>query len=89
MEPQNGDSETAVDRLNDLITTLKNFRSLVKECGEYDLNSVKVASALGKIIRFRLGDAIHIVAAHNERHLVQMQNALEKITVPQHQHTGV
>lgn len=88
MEPQTDDNDTAVDRLNDLITTSRNFRSLVKECSEYDLNKVKVASALGKVIRFRLGDALHIVAVHNERHLVQMENALEKISPAQHQHTG-
>ncbi|MGB3182669.1 MAG: DinB family protein [Cyclobacteriaceae bacterium] len=79
MEPQQDDNESALEHVQDLITTLGNFRSLTRECESYDLNKVKVSSALGKLIRFRLGDALRIVATHNERHLVQMSETLKKV----------
>lgn len=79
MEPQHDNNDSALEQLQDLVTTLGNFRSLARECERYDLNKVKVSSALGKLIRFRLGDALRIVATHNERHLVQMSETLNKV----------
>lgn len=81
MVPHQEDSYRPSEHLADLLTTLRNFCELTAECGKFDLNQVRVASAIGRVIRFRLGDALQVVAAHNERHLVQMYNAL-RVTSP-------
>ncbi|MFA0960954.1 DinB family protein [Roseivirga sp. BDSF3-8] len=88
MVPPREESYRPSEHVDDLLTTLRNFREVIQECGNYDLNRVKVASAIGRIIRFRLGDAIQVIAAHNERHLVQMNEVLA-VTCPAMQlHTG-
>lgn len=40
-------------------------------------NRVKVASAIGPILRFKLGDCFRLLLAHTERHLLQAQEAME------------
>ena len=51
---------------------------LLAQAAPLDWNRVKVASAIGPILRFKLGDCFRIMLAHTERHLLQAQEALEK-----------
>lgn len=39
----------------------------------YDLNRIKISSALGPILKFRLGDGFRFVIAHAQRHIVQLK----------------
>ena len=41
-----------------------------------DWNRVKVASEIGPILRFKLGDCFRLLTAHTERHLLQAQEVL-------------
>lgn len=41
-----------------------------------DLNKIKVHSAIGKAISFKMGDAFRFVIAHNQRHILQAKNVL-------------
>jgi hypothetical protein len=41
-----------------------------------DLNKLKVHSAIGKIINFKMGDALRFVVAHNQRHILQAENVM-------------
>ncbi len=50
---------------------------LLAQAAPLNWNRVKVASAIGPILRFKLGDCFRIMLAHTERHLLQAQEALE------------
>ena len=42
-----------------------------------DLNKNKITSAIGPMLRFKLGDAFRFLIAHNQRHIIQAKNALK------------
>ena len=45
-----------------------------------DWNRVKVPSAVGPLLRFKLGDCFRLLIAHTDRHLCQAQEALSGYT---------
>lgn len=46
-----------------------------------DLNKVKITSAIGPIVTFRLGDAFRFLIGHNQRHIIQAKRVLEQMAV--------
>lgn len=50
---------------------------LMEECRKADLNRVRVVTALGPLLKIKLGDAFMFVDAHTRRHLLQGRRALE------------
>lgn len=46
---------------------------------DLDLNKIKITSAIGKIITFKLGDAFRFLIGHNQRHVIQMQNVIQEV----------
>lgn len=44
-----------------------------------DLNKVKITSAIGSIVTFKLGDAFRFLIGHNQRHIIQAQRVLQKL----------
>lgn len=44
-----------------------------------NLNKVKITSAIGPIVTFRLGDAFRFLIGHNQRHIIQANRVLERI----------
>ncbi|MEO9964632.1 MAG: DinB family protein [Reichenbachiella sp.] len=46
-----------------------------------DLNKVKITSAIGPIVTFKLGDAFRFLIGHNQRHIIQAQRVLQKVEV--------
>jgi len=59
--------------------TMTQFMAQIDQATEVNLNKVKVASAIGPIIRFRLGDVFLFLNVHNYRHLVQAQRAIQEV----------
>lgn len=53
-----------------LIETLEKSKSL-------DLNKIKITSAIGSIVTFKLGDAFRFLIGHNQRHIIQAQEVLK------------
>lgn len=49
---------------------------LLAQARQHDLGRIRITSALGNILRFRLGDALRLVVYHNQRHLLQARNVL-------------
>jgi hypothetical protein len=49
---------------------------ILEKCRTVDLNKLKVHSAIGKIINFKMGDALRVVVAHNQRHILQAENVM-------------
>ncbi|MDN5204425.1 DinB family protein [Fulvivirgaceae bacterium BMA10] len=52
---------------------------VIRKSREMNLNKNKITSALGKILRFRLGDAIAFLIAHNQRHILQIKKTLNAL----------
>lgn len=50
---------------------------LLEEARDADLQSNRVVSALGSMLKLRLGDAFRFVNAHNARHILQAQRVRE------------
>lgn len=44
-----------------------------------NLNKIKITSAIGPIVTFRLGDALRFLIGHNQRHIIQASRVLERI----------
>ncbi|WP_456458426.1 DinB family protein [Reichenbachiella sp.] len=55
-----------------LIDTLEKSKSL-------DLNKIKITSAIGSIVTFKLGDAFRFLIGHNQRHIIQAQQVLQQM----------
>lgn len=55
---------------------------LAQASSAIDLDKTRVRSPFGNIFRFKLGDAFHIILAHNERHLLQARMAIEATKGP-------
>ncbi|PWJ44610.1 DinB family protein [Sediminitomix flava] len=80
MEPQVTDKLTRVV-LKQYRLNVSELKSCIEKANDYDLKKLKVASAIGPILRFRLGDAFQFVLAHDMRHLKQAQQILSKLEV--------
>ena len=48
---------------------------LLKMARRHNLNRARVATTLGPLVRFKLGDALAFVIYHNQRHMVQALKA--------------
>lgn len=46
---------------------------------ELDLNKIKIPSAIGSIVTFKLGDAFRFLIGHNQRHIIQAKRVLESL----------
>ncbi|WP_370090232.1 DinB family protein [Ekhidna sp.] len=72
----------APDQLHDIIDTyLKNketFNELIKQARTKDLTNVKVPTALGQKVKFYIPECFEFLIAHEERHMVQIAEAVEK-----------
>ena len=60
--------------------TLREFNEIhgqllahLEKARQYDLNRIKISTALGPIVKLRMGDAFRFVIAHAQRHVVQLK----------------
>ncbi len=60
----------------------KRFRALLDAGDGLDLNRLRVRSPVSPLIRFRLGSAFVIAAAHDRRHLWQARQVREHASFP-------
>lgn len=56
---------------------LEKFKSLLSSLENKDLNSRKINSAIGPLMRFRLGSAVEFLMWHHLRHFQQIERALQ------------
>lgn len=56
---------------------------LIEKARYYNLNTIKINSSIGRIIRFKLGDAFRFVIAHNQRHIQQAIHVLQSDGFPE------
>lgn len=57
------------------------FAELIEQSKDFNLNKVKVNTALGPMVKLRLGDAFRFIIGHAQRHLIQLKRI--KATVHQ------
>jgi len=62
--------------LTDLDRQLGQLLLLLEKASSADLNKVKIKSAIGSVLTFKLGDAFRFVTAHSQRHVLQALNAI-------------
>ena len=61
----------------DFFADLNTFQAIVTYLEGKNIQSAKVKSLVGNIVRFKIGDALLFMLAHNDRHIQQAINALE------------
>ncbi|MEO1254349.1 MAG: DinB family protein [Bacteroidota bacterium] len=52
------------------------FNELIKAARTKDLRKVKIATALGKRVKFYIPECFEFLLAHEERHMIQIEEAL-------------
>ncbi|MDN5204923.1 DinB family protein [Fulvivirgaceae bacterium BMA10] len=81
MDPSNLElSITTIDRFLKQLNTLE---SLLEQSRKVNLSKVKTAVTLSRFIKIRLGDTLRFLVYHNERHIVQAERVLKKISSEQ------
>lgn len=71
--PTNRTSTNTIDKfLSDQDEILK----VLDKCRHLNLNKIKITSAIGPIVTFKLGDALRFLIGHNQRHVIQAQSVL-------------
>lgn len=65
--------DTMAKFLDDQLSIL----DFLEQSKSLNLNKIKIPSAIGAIVTFKLGDAFSFLIAHNQRHIVQAQNAIK------------
>jgi hypothetical protein len=76
MEPGKSDLEQG-RILADFIRYQADLMAVIAKSKYYNLNTVKIRSSIGNLIRFKLGDALRFVVAHNQRHIQQSLNVMK------------
>lgn len=67
------------DTLSKFIEDQDYLLNALEKSKSLDLNTVKITSALGSILTFKLGDAFRFLIGHNQRHLIQAKNVLNQL----------
>ncbi len=71
MNPHN--SLAAKDTIEEFFAQHEEYLHLIEKSRTYDLNRVKVNTALGPMVKLRLGDAYRFIIGHAQRHLIQLK----------------
>ncbi len=66
----------ALDEFETMLLTTKDLLEMARERG---LEGPKVTSTLGPILKFKPGDAFLFPIAHQERHMLQIRNAMQDL----------
>jgi len=70
-KPESDNVELAV--IQKFLHNQTRMEQIIDHLTDKDLNSFKVTTALGKILRFYVGDALIFIVAHNKRHILQAE----------------
>ncbi len=73
----------SADVFDECIQHHKELLGFIHTSANLNLNKVRVPSAIGPIIRFKLGDCYRFNTAHHQRHLLQAQNVMKAQGFPE------
>lgn len=74
LKPQ---QSNAIQSINEFRNQLENIKHFLVGNKNNLWKSAKVKSALGAVLKFNIAEALSFVLAHNERHILQAQKAME------------
>ena len=66
--------------LDDFLAFQEDILYMITALSDMSLTKPKITTAAGKWLKMGIGDALHFMVAHNQRHLQQAQNVLKIIT---------
>ncbi|WP_139135357.1 DinB family protein [Roseivirga sp. 4D4] len=78
MNPHN--SLAVDDTIKEFFAQHEEYLRLIEKSRAYDLNRVKVNTALGPMVKLRLGDAYRFIIGHAHRHLIQLKRIKSVVT---------
>lgn len=67
------------ETINEFFNTHRQLIELIRQSENYSLNRVKVPTALGALVKLRLGDAFRFLLGHLDRHLLQLKRIRKAI----------
>jgi hypothetical protein len=76
-EREEGATVKAQPTFTDFFADLDEYEKIAKELEGKDIQSAKVISLIGPLVKFKVGDALLFMMAHNDRHILQAINALQ------------
>ena len=62
----------------DFFADLAEYKNITNSLKGKDIQSLKIKSLIGSVVKFKVGDALLFMMAHNERHIQQALNALKE-----------
>ena len=65
--------------ISDFLKFQESILKLIDGCEGMNLTKPKIVTAAGPILKMRIGDALHFIVAHNQRHILQAQNVLKNM----------
>lgn len=74
----NSNSKLPNETLDKYFESKERFNEIIRKSRVLDLNRVKVSTALGSSVKFFVPECFEFLLAHEKRHLVQIQEILEK-----------
>lgn len=69
--------------INQFLERQDEIHDILLHVSTKDLARIRVPFYLTGILKFRLGDSLRFLIAHNERHLLQAHRVMEKCLIPQ------
>ncbi|MBO3699351.1 DinB family protein [Roseivirga sp. E12] len=61
------------ETIEEFFSQHKEYLRLMEKSRSFNLNRVKVNTAIGPLVKLRLGDAYRFIVAHAHRHLIQLK----------------
>ncbi|OLY91509.1 DinB superfamily protein [Cnuella takakiae] len=68
--------------LQEFITHQHKLLKLLEIARKRNMNEIKIATSLSKLLKLKLGDTFRFLIAHEQRHMVQARNALKALGLP-------
>ncbi|MTI31603.1 DinB family protein [Xanthovirga aplysinae] len=75
-------SELSFSTLERFLKQQEKMLNLLEEARKLDLMKCKTAISISKWIKLQLGDTFRVVIYHNERHILQAKNVIQKMQLP-------
>ena len=67
------------ETIEEFFKTHQELIVLMKKSEQYSLNRVKIPTALGSLVKFRIGDAFRFLLGHLDRHVIQLKRIRKAI----------
>lgn len=72
--------------IGDFLKSQELFTEILHKAQFYNLNKVRISMSFSKLIRLKLGDLLRVLVIHQQRHLIQINEALKMVKSRELQH---